>query len=336
MSSAASSIAAESSADAAPSTSGANGNGTPARAAFGATDLGLILMATIWGVNYSVVKVGLQAMSPITFGGLRVLLAAVVLACIAAATRAPLPSRRDVFALMGLGLIGNGVYQLLFLIGMSRTPAGVAALLVAASPAYIAIIQRLLGRERLPMRGWVGIALQLLGVACVAGSTHGTSTSGGNALLGTAFIAAGSITWAVFTVFLQPYTSRVHPFQLSSITLASGAVLCMTVAAPGLLALNWGAVPFNAWWAMLYASVASMVIAYLLYYHGIRVLGATRTAVYANLQPLIALAVAAIMLSERPTGWQLLGATLIMGGLLMSRTARVTPTPVRSSVPDRS
>jgi len=77
-----------------------------------------------------------------------------------------------------------------------------------------------------------------------------------------------------------------------------------------------------------------MVIAYMLYYRGVRVLGATRTAVYGNLQPLIALAVAAIMLGETPTGPQLLGAAFIMGGLLMSRMARVTTVVERPSIPE--
>ena len=49
------------------------------RAAFGPTDLGLILMSVIWGVNYSVVKTGLLEMSPLTFTGLRVSVAAIVL-----------------------------------------------------------------------------------------------------------------------------------------------------------------------------------------------------------------------------------------------------------------
>ncbi len=316
-----------------------------APAAFGLTDLGLILMSVIWGVNFSIVKVGLGSIEPLVFGGLRVTIAALVLAAIALSMRSVRwPSRRDMLILAGLGVIGNGFYQLLFLTGMSRTRAGIAALLVASGPAWIAIISRLMGRERLPSRGWIGIGMQMIGVACVVGSAHRVN-AGGDALLGAGLIAVGSIMWAVYTVALQPYTKTVHPFQLSAITMASGAVVCGGLAIPGALRADWRAVGPEAWGAVLYASVGAMVVAYLLYYHGVRMIGATRTSMYANLQPLIALTFAALMLSELPTRWQLLGAVFIMGGLLMSRTAMVRPVariePVDQSVrspsfPDRS
>ena len=296
-----------------------------ARPAFGATDLGLVLMAVIWGVNYSVVKAGLAVMSPLAFNGARVTLAAAVLFAVAATVRdRAWPTKRDTWKLLGLGLMGNGIYQLLFIFGMAHTRAGVAALIVAAGPAWIAIVSRLLGRERLPLVGWAGIALQLVGVGCVVGSTRGFA-GGGTVMLGAALIAMGSITWAVFSVLLQPYTQRAHPLHLSALTMASGALLIGAVAVPDLLRLDWTTLDWKAWGAVVYAGVGALVIAYLLFYRGVRVLGPTRTAMYGNLQPIIALAVAALLLHERPTGWQLLGAACIMGGLLVSRRAHRTP-----------
>ncbi len=297
------------------------------RAAFGPTDLGLILMSVIWGVNYSVVKTGLKDMSPLTFTGLRVTLAAVVLWVIGLSLREAMPSRRDVWALLALGVIGNGFYQCLFIFGMSHTRAGIASLIVAASPAWIAIVSRIFGREQLATRGWWGIALQLAGVACVVGSASAVESSG-DALLGAGLIATGSIMWAIFSVLLQPYTQRAHPIHLSAITLSSGAIFVLLFAVPGMMQLDWAAISVRTWGAVLYASIGALVIAYLLFYHGIKVLGPTRTAMYGNLQPIIALAVAAVMLAERPTGWQLLGATLIMGGLVISRTAAVQDAPM--------
>ena len=304
------------------------------RTAFGATDMWLIGMSVIWGVNFSVVKSALAAMPALTFTGLRVAIAATVLWGISATVRnAPLPSRRDVIALLGLGIIGNGFYQCLFIVGMSHTRAGIAALVIAASPAWIAIVSRILGREQLPSRGWAGIGLQLTGVACVVVGT-GAMEASRDAIFGAGLIALGSIMWAVFTVLLQPFTQRTHPIHLSAITMTSGGIFCLVFALPGMVRMDWGSVTLPAWGAVLYASVGALVIAYLLFYRGIRVLGPTRTAMYSNLQPIIALAVAAIVLSERPTGWQLLGATLIMAGLLISRTAKVVPTRLFTSTAD--
>lgn len=294
----------------------------PPRPGFGTTDVGLVFMALIWGINYSVVKAGLRTLSPLTFNGLRLAMAAVVLLVIAAFARdRRLPPRREVITLALLGVLGNGVYQLFFIFGMSRTRAGVAALVVAAGPAWIAMISRLLGRERLPPRGWSGIGLQLLGVACVVGSAQGFD-GGRDVMLGAGLIALGSIAWATFSVLLQPYTLTTHPLHLSAITMASGALIVVCMALPDLARLNWSQVSLAEWGAVTYAGIGALVIAYLLFYRGVRVLGSTRTAMYGNLQPIVAIAFAWLILGERPTGWQLLGALLIMAGLLLSRTAR--------------
>lgn len=280
-------------------------------------------MAVIWGINFSVVKAGIQTLDPFAFNGLRVALAAVVLAALSYALRKQqFPIRKDVVHLALLGVIGNGLYQLFFILGMARTRAGIAALIMAAGPAYIALISHLIGRERLPAVAWGGIALQLAGVACVVGSTHELE-AGTQALVGAGFIALGSLAWAVFSVALQPYTARAHPIHLSSITMASGAAFLSIAALPVLRHMDFATVGAAEWGAVVYAGIGALVIAYLLYYRGVKVLGPTRTAMYGNLQPLIALAVAWVSLGENPTAFQILGAALIMSGLLLSRTANV-------------
>jgi len=293
---------------------------------FGMTDAGLVLMATIWGVNYSVVKTGLQAMTPLSFSAVRMVSAAAVLFLVARVVKNTWPSRRDTMHLLVLGLIGNGVYQLLFIFGMARTRAGVAALIVAAGPAWIAIMSRWLGRERVSRLGWAGIVLQLVGVLCVVGSAQGFD-GGEQGLRGAMFISAGSIIWALYSVLLQPYTQRLHALPLSAVTLASGALMMAVAAAPDMLRLDWGGVSAAGWGSALYSSLGAMVIGYMLFYQGVRVLGPTKTAMYGNLQPIIALAVAWALLHETPTGWQLLGAGFVMAGLLVSRTANVRPAP---------
>src|SRR3954468_18605043 len=79
------------------------------------TELSLVLMALIWGVNFSVVKYGTSLIDPLAYNGLRVVLAAVLLSAIVVVGRMPLPSGRTIAALMGLGVLGNGVYQYFFI-----------------------------------------------------------------------------------------------------------------------------------------------------------------------------------------------------------------------------
>ena len=290
-----------------------------AHASFGVTDVLLFLMAVIWGINFVVVKYATHVFNPVAFTGLRVGTAAVFLLAVAFARgRFTLP-RRDVIGLLLLGVIGNGLYQLFFVHGVARTRAGNAALIVAAAPAFIALFARVRGLERVRRLTLVGIALSVLGVGLViAGSAR--PANGEVTLLGSTLVFFGVLCWSVYTIMLQPYTKRIDVIRLSAITMVGGAVPLLIASTPALIATNWSVVGRGGWLALFYSSVISMGVGYFFWYRGLRVLGPTRTAVYANLQPIIALAVAWAFLGEIPTIFQGVGAATIVAGVFLTRT----------------
>ena len=114
---------------------------------------------------------------------------------------------------------------------------------------------------------------------------------GGGSLAGNLLILGGALSWAAFTVLLKPYTHRVHGIQLSAITMVGGAIPLILWSAPEIMGTGWMELPGSAWGAIMYSGFLALVVAYLIYYHGVRMIGPTRTAMYANLQPLIALLV---------------------------------------------
>jgi drug/metabolite transporter (DMT)-like permease len=290
-----------------------------AHASFGVTDVLLFMMAVIWGINFVVVKYATHVFNPVAFTGLRVGTAAVFLLAVAFARgRFTLP-RRDVIGLLLLGVIGNGLYQLFFVHGVARTRAGNAALIVAAAPAFIALFARVRGLERVRRLTLVGIALSVLGVGLViAGSAR--PSNGEVTLLGSTLVFFGVLCWSVYTIMLQPYTKRIDVIRLSAITMVGGAVPLLIASTPALIATDWSIVGRGGWLALFYSSIISMGVAYFFWYRGLRVLGPTRTAVYANLQPIIALAVAWAFLGEIPTIFQGVGAATIVAGVFLTRT----------------
>lgn len=289
------------------------------RPAFGTTDVLLFTMAVIWGINFSVIKFATLSFSPPALTGLRVGLAAVFLIGVAFAGARPQLARRDVLILLALGVLGNGLYQLFFVHGVARTRAGNAALIVGSAPAFIALFARWRGLERVRRLTLVGIGLSVAGVALViigsAGSSNGDAT-----LLGSLLVFGGVLCWTVYTILLQPFTKRIEVVHLSAITMVGGAIPLLIASTPALIATDWAAVRLSGWLALFYASVVSMGIAYLFWYRGLRVLGPTRTAVYANLQPIIALLVAWAFLNETPTAFQAVGAGTIVAGVFLTRT----------------
>jgi drug/metabolite transporter (DMT)-like permease len=276
-------------------------------------------MALIWGVNFSVVKYATEEMEPLAFTGVRVVLAAVVLLILAFARGGQFPKSRDIISLVALGILGNGFYQILFVEGVSRTKAGNAALIVAATPALIAIVSRIRGVERVGWRVHAGIALSLAGVGLVI-LGGATAPNNDSTMTGILLVLAGTFCWTAFTVLLQPFARRLDAIQMSAFTMCGGSIPLILLAPYSIRGTDWSSISAGAWLAVLYASVLSMGLAYLFWYRGLRVLGATRTAVYSNVQPIIALAVAWIFLKETPTVWQGVGTGTIITGLFLTRS----------------
>jgi drug/metabolite transporter (DMT)-like permease len=282
------------------------------------TDFLLLVMALIWGVNFSVVKYGTQLVDPLAYNGVRITLAAFALVAIVYFTGGTWPSRRDVLVALGLGAIGNGLYQIFFVEGVARTRAGDAALVIAATPALIALLSHVLGHERIRRRGAAGIALSMMGMALVV--IGGSSAAmGGSSLFGDLLVLGGTVCWAVFAVAFQPLSKRLDGIPLSALTMIGGAIAMLAVSMPTIVRTRWGSMPALGWAAIIYSGIGALVIAYLFWYRGVKVLGSTRTAMYSNLQPVFALLFAWMTLGEVPTAWQTVGAASIMTGLVLTR-----------------
>jgi drug/metabolite transporter (DMT)-like permease len=209
------------------------------------------------------------------------------------------------------------VYQILFIYGISLTRAGTAALVVAASPALVALVARALGHERLTISAVAGIALSIAGVILVLGGT--IAADGGAHLVGDLLILAAVVAWAFYTTALVPITKRVDSVQVATFTLIGGVIPLDLIAVPALVRHDWGGMAALTWAAIAYSATLAMVFSYLLWYRGVREIGPTRTSMFANLQPIVALLVAWVALSEVPTLFQGTGSAAVLGGLYLAR-----------------
>src|SRR5919199_863988 len=206
-----------------------------ARPRAGLTDFLMVAVACIWGANFTFVKFGTRVLAPLAFNGVRVSLAALALAAIALPRRSQRPAPRDLMALLATGMLGNGLYQVLFVEGVARTRASDAALVVSAGPAFVALLGWVRGTERVSARAWVGIALSVAGVALVVLSASGAA-AGESTILGNGLVLAGSLCWAVFTVLLKPYTHRIDGVVVSAATMTGGALALLALPAPSIVA----------------------------------------------------------------------------------------------------
>lgn len=305
----------------APASPSTSSTVAPQPAAVGSIDALLLLMAAIWGGNFYAVQYGTAHMPGLAFNTSRMALGALAMLVLTIATvREPWPSRADTMRLLAYGALGNGIYQWFFVEGLSRSRGGSASLILASSPALLALMGWATRTETLTRVLLMGVVLSVSGVAMVmlgdnaVAAARGAGGWGGNALL-----VAAALSWAVYVTLLRPLTTRLNGLHLTLITLAGGLVPLLVLTGRDLAATEWASLGIRTWGAMAYSGFGAIVVAYVIYYHGLKKIGATRTSLYSNLQPFVAILVAWQFQHDTPTFWQVMGFLCITGGLLLAR-----------------
>ncbi len=283
-------------------------------------DPGLLVLVLIWGLNFPIIKQALGEIDPLAFNALRFPLASlVVLALLRARGPLPRPRRQDLPRIVLLGLAGNVAYQLLFILGLDRTGAGNASVLLATTPVWTALLSSAAGHERIPGATWLAAVGTVTGmVLLVAGGSGGLSV-GSTTLPGDLLMAASAVTWSAYTVGARSLIHRYGPLALTAWTLWTGTAVLVPMGLPALLALDPREVGHSSWLGVAYAGVLAIGVAYVLWNRSVRLVGNAATALYGNLVPVVALWAAWLWLGEVPTGLQWVGTALILGFLLLSR-----------------
>lgn len=300
-----------------------HGGGAPlTRDADRLTDALLLLLTFIWGVNFAVIKSALGELHPFAFNALRFPLACLVLYALLRRRGAiTLPRREDRLRVVGLGVLGNVVYQPLFILGLDLTTAGNASLLLATTPVWTVLLSTWLRHEEPSPRVWIGIGGTVTGMVLVVSGGEGLHLAPGG-LLGDLLMIAAAVAWSLYTVGARDLVHRYGSLPVTAWTLWVGSTGLVLMGAPWLWRTDLRAVSPEAWGGVAYAGILAISVAYAIWYRGVRRLGNARTSAYSNLVPVVALLVAWLWLDEVPTAIQLAGACVILVGLSLARTGR--------------
>lgn len=297
---------------------------SPASSSQGLTYLALVLLIFIWASNFSVVKFALRDLSPLAFNGLRFTIASILLwfsVKLGGGTVAI--DRRYWPALIGLGLLGNTVYQVLFIYGIDWTLAGNASLMLATTPIFTTLLSVFFRQERVGLTVLAGVVISVMGIALVVwGGTLAVSFSA-DTVRGDLTVLGAAAAWSAYTVGSAPLVRRYGALPVTAVTMWIGGVALLAISVPAFLAQDWSAVRPASWLALAYSGAFAIAVAYFIWYYSIRQIGNTRTAVYSNFIPVVALIIAWQTLGEKPTWLQIVGATAILGGTVLVRLGRI-------------
>lgn len=267
----------------------------------------LFFVALLFSVNYIVSKVTMRGMTPMTFAWLRVVGSTILLQA-TVRNRVPL-ERGDLARIALFAILGVVINQTLFLGGLSRTSAHLAAILITTIPVFTlaaAIVSR---AERATAAKVGGIALAAAGALLIVGieGIAGTKSS----LTGTVMLLVNCLSYSLYLVLSKPVVTRLSATTVVTHMFTMGAVLMLPLALPALIREPWQTIPASGWAGLAFVIVGPTVGAYLLNAWALARADSSLVAGYTYLQPLIASILATVFLQEA-IGWNAVVAGLLI------------------------
>ncbi|HVB53117.1 MAG TPA: EamA family transporter [Candidatus Acidoferrales bacterium] len=294
----------------------------------GSSNLGswgaLVAVYLLWGSTYTGIQVAVKYIPPLLMSGTRYLLAGVLLYLVAGRKgswrslpgRWSWPSRREALSagVVGLFLLlgGNGLLSL----GEVTVKSGLAALMIATVPLWMALLGLSLKGSRRPgPLGWVGVLLGLGGVAVLVDPSSGGHLS----LLSAAGLLGAAILWSIGSLYSQRAPLARNVLLVSAVEMLVGGLGLIVM---GLLTgeashIRWAHIGPPAVIAFAWLVTGGSIAGFTCYTYALKVLPTTTVATYAYVNPVVALVLGWLILGQGLTPAAGLAAVLITLGVVL-------------------
>jgi len=218
-----------------------------------------------------------------------------------------------------LGFVGVALNQFLYLYGLKFSTAANGALLYAATPVFVLILSHFTHREKMKPLKIFGILLAFAGISIVI-FERGIDFSSGYAY-GNLLILVAVIAWAMFTVLGKDMIIKYGALRTTSAMMICGALMFAPV---GLISAS--RFPFTElnglhWGGVLYLAIGTSIIGYLLWYHALSRIEATKVAVFSNAQPVFATILSLVFLNYTITPAFVIGSIITICAIYITQVA---------------
>lgn len=278
----------------------------------------LVLTAFFWATVFHLGKYAINFMSPLSVAAWRFVLAALLLVPMVVLRTKPdvTALRRNLWPLLVMGIIGVFGFNTALFYGLRLTSPVNGALIMAFNPAITALLSALISGEKISGRQRSGFVVSLIGVIVIVsqGSLHRLLTLSFST--GDILIFIGNLCWAMYTVIPRRFVRDVQPMMITLYTIAIGAVFlavaAQSVSGDMFIMNTWQLVP-----AVIAMAFFGSVLAYIWWNQGIARIGASRVSIFINLVPMFTVLIG-IALGQMPSSSQLLGAVLVIAGVVIT------------------
>ena len=284
----------------------------------GRTLAALLAVYLVWGSTYLAIRFAITSLPTFSMAGARYLIAGALLYGWGRLRGGKRPEARTLVPIAVIGALllvgGNG----LVVWAEHRIASGIAALLIATEPLWIALLVPLVTRGRRPgLRTWAGIAIGLAGVFVLVGGFGGMG-SGGIDIAGAFAVVAASFFWALGSLYSTRARLPASPWiATGSQMLAGGALLALLGGLNG----EWAAfepakVTAPALWAFAYLVTFGSIVAFMAYAYLLRNARPTVVSTYAFVNPIIAVLLGWWVVGEPVSGRVVVAGALILAALV--------------------
>ena len=276
----------------------------------------LLILASIWSSSFTVIKVGVETLPPMTLAAMRITLAAIVLYGYTLFTVMPIPRDRKYWTLVFLiGFFGNGLPFTLIGWGEQEIDSGLAAILMAVMPlATVLLVHFFSSDERLTPQKLAGILVGFGGVIVLVGPET-LKYMGGDALRQSA-VACGAFSYAIATTIAKNMP-RLHPAVSGSGVMVMGALQMVILSV--ICDQPWSLTPsIKSWGAAAYLGLFPTALATFLYFHLLQIRGATFISFNNYIIPGLGVLWGAIFLNEHVSVQEFIALGLILSGIAIA------------------
>ena len=296
---------------------------TMSRPTFNSLPLYIVVFCLLWSYAFVAGKIGVTYCPPLILLAARFSLAGVLILGISAIRRERWSlSWRDTLVFAVLGVANNALYLGLGYTGLKTVSAGLGGLIVSANPVFTAVLAALLLNEQLTWRKVTGLVLGIVGVGLIVWHRMSVGTDSLDGILFTLASLASIVVGTILFKLLAPKGSLWIGNGVQN--LAAGIVLAPVAFT--LSSVNDIVPNLSLLGSFAFLTLGGSVLAYLIWFHLLRVCGATAASAYHFLMPPLAMIFAWIVLGEHVAFRDLLGVIPVAIGIyLVTRPAAATP-----------
>ncbi|MGB4503786.1 MAG: EamA family transporter [Syntrophaceticus sp.] len=276
--------------------------------------LSLLFVIIIWGSSFASIKIILPQVPPNTLALLRFIMASIALGLFLVITKQPRLQKNDLPGIMLSGLSGIAIFNVLQNQGLRYAGATDAAILIAMSPVFIALLSWVILKERISRLQVVGIVIAFSGSVLVA--TNGSFNNLGFnklRLYGDLLVLLSSLAWAIFSITLKKLLTRYPPTTIMTYSTFVGTVFLIPFSLME-YPVDFLAVNFTGWINIIYLGLLASAVGNLIWNSALEKVPAVTAGAYLYLSPVVAAVIAFIFLHEIPSLYTVSGGLIIIMG----------------------